>query len=99
MATDYDAPRKHDDEIKSDSIEQLKAQRSQAQASKIDEDETAAAEGFELPGADLSNEERSVRVLPKQNDEFTCMECFLVRHRSQLASDEGGILICTDCAG
>ncbi|RAF10133.1 dUTPase, partial [Burkholderia multivorans] len=29
----------------------------------------------------------------------TCMECFLVRHRSQLASDEGGILICTDCAG
>ena len=26
MATDYDAPRKHDDEIKSDSIEQLKAQ-------------------------------------------------------------------------
>ncbi|RAE72799.1 dUTPase, partial [Burkholderia multivorans] len=54
MATDYDAPRKHDDEIKSDSIEQLKAQRSQAQASKIDEDETAAAEGFELPGADLS---------------------------------------------
>lgn len=99
MATDYDAPRKQDDEIKSDSIEQLKASRSQAQASKIDEDETAVAEGFELPGADLSNEELSVRVLPKQNDEFTCMECFLVRHRSQLASEEGGVPICTDCAG
>ena len=99
MATDYDAPRKQDDEIKSDSIEQLKAQRSQAQASKIDEDETAVAEGFELPGADLSNEELSVRVLPKQNDEFTCMECFLVRRRSQLATEEGGIPICTDCAG
>ena len=99
MATDYDAPRKQDDEIKSDSIEELKAQRSQAQASKIDEDETAVAEGFELPGADLSNEELSVRVLPKQNEEFTCMECFLVRHRSQLATEEGGIPICTDCAG
>src|SRR5699024_1581763 len=98
MATDYDAPRKQDDEIKSDSIEELKAQRSQAQASKIDEDETAVAEGLELPGADLSNEELSVRVLPKQNDEFTCMECFLVRHRSQPASDGGGVPSGTDCA-
>src|SRR5699024_8224351 len=95
----YDAPRKQDDEIKSDSIEELKAQRSQAQASKIDEDETAVAEGFELPGADLSNEELSVRVLPKQNDEFTCMECCLVRHRSQLASGEAASPFCTDCAG
>lgn len=99
MATDYDAPRKNEDEIRSDSIEELKAQRNQQQASQVDEDETAAAEGFELPGADLSNEELSVRVLPKQNDEFTCMECFLVRHRSQLAEDNGGVLICTDCAG
>src|SRR5699024_190869 len=99
MATDYDAPRKQDDEIKSDSNEELKAQPSQAQASKTEEDETAVAEGFEVPGADQANEERSVRVLPKQNDEFTCMECFLVRHRSQLASEEGGVPICTDCAG
>lgn len=99
MATDYDQPRKQEDDINSDSIEELKAQRNQQQASQVDEDETAAAEGFELPGADLSNEELSVRVLPKQNDEFTCMECFLVRHRSQLASAENGVLICTDCAG
>lgn len=99
MATDYDAPRKQDDEINSDSIEELKAQRTQKQASQVDEDETAVADSYELPGADLSNEELSVRVLPKQNDEFTCMECFLVRHRSQLASDEDGVQICTDCAG
>ena len=51
----------------------------------VDEDETEAAEGFELPGADLSNEELSVRVLPRQADEFTCSRCFLVHHRSQLA--------------
>ena len=99
MATDYDAPRKQDDEISADSIEELKAQRTQAQASQVDEDETAAAEDFELPGADLSNEELSVRVLPRQNDEFTCMECFLVRHRSQLAEDNDGVLVCSDCAG
>jgi hypothetical protein len=29
-------------------------------------------------------------VLPKQSDEFTCGSCFLVHHRSQLASDKGG---------
>ena len=85
MATDYDVPRKQDEDLSSDSIEELKAQRNQQQASQVDEDETAAAEGFELPGADLSNEELSVRVLPKQNDEFTCTECFLVRHRSQMS--------------
>ncbi len=99
MATDYDVPRKQDEDLSSDSIEELKAQRNQQQASQVDEDETAAAEGFELPGADLSNEELSVRVLPKQNDEFTCMECFLVRHRSQLAEDNDGVLVCSDCAG
>lgn len=99
MATDYDVPRKQDEELNNDSIEELKAQRNQQQASQVDEDEAVVAEGFELPGADLSNEELSVRVLPKQNDEFTCQECFLVRHRSQLAEDNDGVLICTDCAG
>lgn len=98
MATDYDVPRKQDEDLSSDSIEELKAQRNQAQASQVDEDETAAAEGFELPGADLSKEELSVRVLPKQNDEFTCSECFLVRHRSQLAEEHDGVQICKDCA-
>ncbi|MDK7750189.1 DUF4193 domain-containing protein [Brevibacterium sp. UMB10442] len=99
MATDYDVPRKQDEDLSSDSIEELKAQRNQQQASQVDEDETAAAEGFELPGADLSNEELSVRVLPKQNDEFTCTECFLVRHRSQMSDEsEAGSPVCTDCA-
>jgi len=30
------------------------------------------------PGADLSGEELSVRVVPKQADEFTCSACFLI---------------------
>ncbi len=52
---------------------------------------------MELPGADLSNEELAVRVLPKQADEFTCMSCFLVHHRSQLAGEKNGQPVCRDC--
>ena len=55
-------------------------------------------ENFELPGADLSGEELSVRVIPKQADEFTCSSCFLVHHRSQLDHEGKGGPICRDCA-
>ena len=41
--------------------------------------------------------ELAVRVLPKQQDEFTCMSCFLVHHRSQLAREKNGQPICRDC--
>jgi hypothetical protein len=98
MATDYDAPRKTDDELSEDSIEELKARRVDKTTGAVDEDEIEAAEGFELPGADLSNEELSVRVLPRQADEFTCTSCFLVHHRSQLASERNGQPICKECA-
>ena len=98
MATDYDAPRKTDDDLSEDSIEELKARRVDKTTSTVDEDEIEAAEGFELPGADLSNEELSVRVLPRQADEFTCSSCFLVHHRSQLAAERNGQPICKECA-
>ena len=97
MATDYDAPRKSEEDLHEDSLEELKARRAEKAASIVDEDETEAAEGFELPGADLSDEELSVRVLPKQADEFMCSQCFLIHHRSQLASDLDGVLVCTEC--
>jgi hypothetical protein len=98
MATDYDTPRKTDDDVNEDSIEELKARRNDKSASNVDVDEFEQAEGLELPGADLSNEELSVRVLPRQADEFTCMSCFLVHHRSQLAAEKNGNPICRDCA-
>ena len=98
MATDYDAPRKTDEELNEDSIEELKARRHDKNSGKVDEDEVEAAESFELPGADLSHEELSVQVLPRQQDEFTCARCFLVHHRSQLATEKNGVLICQDCA-
>ncbi|WTW97834.1 DUF4193 domain-containing protein [Streptomycetaceae bacterium NBC_01309] len=98
MATDYDTPRKTDDDVNEDSIEELKARRVDKSASAVDVDEFDQAEGLELPGADLSNEELSVRVLPRQADEFTCARCFLVHHRSQLGKEKDGQQICVDCA-
>jgi hypothetical protein len=102
MATDYDAPRRGDvDELSEDSLEELKARRAEAQSGTIDIDETELNEALELPGADLSSlsgEELTVRVLPKQDDEFTCSSCFLVHHRSRLAREKNGQFICRDCA-
>ena len=81
MATDYDTPRKTDEELHEESLEELKAKRAEVQSGKIDIDEEEEAENLELPGADLSGEELSVKVVPKQEDEFTCSRCFLVSHQ------------------
>jgi hypothetical protein len=99
MATDYDAPRRTEsDEVGEDSLEELKARRNEAQSSAVDVDEGDTAESFELPGADLSGEELTVKVIPKQADEFTCSVCFLVQHRSRLATQSGDKMVCLDCA-
>jgi hypothetical protein len=99
MATDYDAPRRDEVELGGeDSIEELKARRVDAQSGSVDVDEADVADSFELPGADLADEELTVRVLPMQTDEFRCSRCFLVHHRSQLAYERDGDLICTECA-
>jgi len=99
MATDYDAPRRSEaDDLAEDSLEELKARRNENQSGVVDVDESDASENFELPGADLSGEDLTVRVVPKQADEFTCSVCFLVHHRSRLAEESGGRYICRDCA-
>ena len=99
MATDYDAPRRSEaDEIGEDSLEELKARRVDAQSGSVDVDEADFNESLELPGADLSGEELTVKVLPKQADEFTCSSCFLVHHRSRLAGERNGRPVCRDCA-
>lgn len=96
MATDFDAPRKTEGEATEDSLEEIQSAMASKTAS-VDQDESDIAESLELPGADLSNETLTVKVVPKQEDEFTCSVCFLVHHRSQLASDKNGELICTEC--
>jgi len=98
MATDYDTPRKTDEELHEESLEELKAKRAEVQSGKIDVDEEEEAENLELPGADLSGEELSVRVVPKQEDEFTCSKCFLVSHVTNIAKGSGATAVCRDCA-
>lgn len=96
MAQDYDSPRTKDED--EESLQALSASPSPA-ATDIDDDENALAEDYELPGADLSNEDASITVIPKQADEFICGECFLVKHRSQLATTrEDGVSVCNECA-
>ncbi|MFD2673798.1 DUF4193 domain-containing protein [Gulosibacter bifidus] len=98
MATDYDAPRKNEDEA--DSIEALKERVPASASSNVDIDQGDGVHGFDLADEDLSDVEIETVVIPPQANEFTCMECFLIKHRSQLSpqSTEGNPL-CKDCAG
>ncbi len=95
MATDYDAPRKSDEEA--ESIEALKERGSAKGASSIDS-EDADNPSFNIGGSDLSDVELDVVVLPQQDDEFTCVSCFLVRHRSQMDHQTDLGPICAECA-
>ncbi|MFJ6535624.1 DUF4193 domain-containing protein [Paenarthrobacter sp. NPDC091711] len=97
MATDYDTPRVLTEEEQSLPLAELAPARATALTDTIDLDEAALADAFELPGADLSGEELQVEIVPIQNDEFTCMSCFLVHHRSQLARETNGQKYCTEC--
>lgn len=94
--TDYDAPRRTVD-FGGDNLEELKPQRGGAQSGAVDLDEAEAADNFELPGADLSDEELTVTVVPMRADEFRCGSCFLIHHRSQLAGQRNGQDICREC--
>jgi Domain of unknown function (DUF4193) len=98
MATDYDKPRTTDnDEVLEQSVEALKATKADA-GSSLGDDTDAVEIGLDLPDADLSAEELTVRVLPRQADEFTCTSCYLVHHRSQLAAGKKNQTVCVDCA-
>jgi hypothetical protein len=97
MAQDYDSPRNKEDDT--ESIEALSGGSRSSDAAEIDDDENAIAEDYELPGADLSNEDSSVTVIPTQSDEFICSVCFLVKHRSQLDHmTKDGQAVCKECA-
>jgi hypothetical protein len=97
MTVDYDAPRRPPVDA-DESLGDLAVRHIDPAAAASDIDEPDLVESYELPGADLSDEEFIVRVVPKQADEFTCSSCFLVHHRSRLARGRNGSSICTDCA-
>src|SRR3954463_9883292 len=96
MATDYDAPRpKNTDDTADESLEELAATRRGAvDTAVIDEDE--AVDSFALPDPDIA-EELSVRIIPRQANEFTCSSCFMVQHRNRMALQRGEQQVCVDC--
>jgi hypothetical protein len=63
-------------------------------------DEPAPEESEDEPVVEVGREERvealTVKVVPQQPTEFTCRNCYLVKHRSQLADKKR--MLCRDCA-
>jgi hypothetical protein len=58
-------------------------------------EEEAEEEPVIEPGREERVETLSVKVVPQQATEFTCKNCFLVKHRSQLADKKR--MFCVDC--
>src|SRR6476660_6263020 len=76
--TDYDAPRRStvdDADNGVESLDALTAARSEKQSPLADVDEGDTDDAIDLPGADLTGEELTMPVVPKQADEFTCTSC------------------------
>jgi hypothetical protein len=95
MATDYDAPRTITADAAEESLEELAARRDTGTGSAaIDADDPT--ETFELPGAEIVDDELTVAVIPMQADEFRCPNCFLI-HLTRLAVLRGGVLVCQEC--
>ena len=78
-----------------ESIQDLLAKQEASETVKeaVEDDE-------EVVPLDLARDDRAeaidTKVVPKQENEFTCRNCFLVKHRSQLADKKK--MLCRDCA-
>lgn len=94
MATDYDQPRKGEDDHESLQALQEREPESRATSDYEDADNPGI---LEMSHQDLANEEMVVVVLPPQADEFTCQSCFLVKHRSQIARETKAGAFCSEC--
>ena len=91
MATDNDAQRKTDDDT--EPIEAIK-ERIPSKPS-LSDDDADNADSFTIP--DVVNEELEVVVLPQQENEFTCINCFLVKPRAQLGKKSRLGPVCIEC--
>jgi len=96
MAADYDAPRTTTDDLGDVALDTINSRRTNTQLAVVDGDD--GSDGFEIPAAELLDEELTVAVVPMRADEFRCSSCFLVHHRSQLAAQRSAGPVCRDCA-
>lgn len=76
------------------SLEELLAKKAERPVSPEEEEEDE--EALLALGQDETREALVTRVLPMQANEFLCKQCFLVKHRTQLADRE--LELCRDCA-
>lgn len=94
MATDYDQPRKTEEDH--ESLQSLQ-ERETSPRTGSDVDDADNPGVLEMSGQDLANMELDVVVVPPQADEFTCTSCFLVKHRSQVARETKNGSFCVEC--
>lgn len=94
MATDYDSPRKGEEDHES-----LQAMQERVPEPRPGDvlDDSDNPDSLEMSGQDLASMELDVIVVPPQADEFTCMSCFLVKHRSQIVKETKAGAFCSEC--
>jgi len=66
------------------------------QEARAEEAEETEESVLTLTRDDLRDESLAVKVVPPQANEFTCRNCYLVKHRSQLK--DKAKMLCRDCA-
>ena len=66
------------------------------QEARAEEGEDTEDSVLSLTRDDLREESLAVKVVPPQPNEFTCRNCYLVKHRSQLK--DATKMLCRDCA-
>lgn len=99
MPTNFDAPRTAVGRTGTESLEELRAaEAAHSTRGSIDED-GEIVDSFVPPTGDLSGVDLEVAVTPRQSNEFTCAECFVVQRRSRIDHVEpDGSEVCQDCA-
>jgi len=66
------------------------------QEARAEEEEETEDSVLTLTRDELRDESLAVKVVPPQPNEFTCRNCYLVKHRSQLK--DKAKMLCRDCA-
>jgi hypothetical protein len=74
------------------SLDEILAKRAEEKPGEEEEEESI----LDLASGDDRAEPLTVKALPQQQNEFVCKNCFLVKHKSQLADRKR--MLCRDCA-
>ncbi|MDR2748749.1 MAG: DUF4193 domain-containing protein [Bifidobacteriaceae bacterium] len=93
MTTNYKNSKKVDSVQFSNS---KKSKQTALSSKELDADLPLSSE-YTTGSEEISGIDVDIDVVPPQNDEFTCSECFLVKHKSQLGKTEKGLSICKEC--